>query len=137
MKLIKKIKKLLNKTFIKYGISSGICMIIDLSFFTLFTYIFKNKISSYIFISTLLARIISSLINSIINRSIVFKSNENKYLSTLKYFILVGVQLCVSAFLVNKLYLIININETIIKFFVDVFIFICNYFIQKKFIFKR
>lgn len=135
--MIKKIKELIKKyeTFIKYIIVAGLSFLIDIVLFTIFDNIFSfNK---KIIVATILARIVSSFINYLLNRDKVFKSNENKLKTIIKYYILVIIQMCVSAFLVDKLYELLNINATLIKVPVEFILFICNYLIQKLLIFKR
>lgn len=115
---------------VKYIFSSGSSFFIDMLLFSVFNYIFKN-----ILISTVLARIISSLYNYIVNSRLVFKSYTKS--SIIKYYCLVVIQMFISAFLVSTISsLLIKVNDTIIKFFVDVVIFIVNYFIQKEVVFK-
>ena len=127
------ISKLLKKytTFLKYIVVSILSFLIDITFFTLFNFLTKK-----IILSTILARIISSFINYLLNKNKVF--NENRSLNTIfKYYLLVIIQMLVSAFLVKYLYNVININPTIIKIPVEFTLFMCNYFIQKLLIFKR
>lgn len=125
--MLKKID--INKV-IKYLFSSGSSFVIDIMLFTLFNYLFKS-----ILIATVIARIISSLYNYLVNSRVVFKSYTKT--SIIKYYCLVVIQMFVSAFLVSAFSsLLVNVNDTIIKFFVDVFIFIVNYFIQKEVVFK-
>lgn len=116
---------------IKYVFSSGSSFVIDMIFFTIFNdFIFKN-----ILIATVIARIISSLYNYFVNSRLVFKSYNKS--SIFKYYSLVVIQMFISAFCVSILSNLLNdINDTIIKFFVDVVIFVVNYFIQKEVIFK-
>ena len=115
---------------IKYCFSAGSSLVIDLALFSLFNYIIKN-----VFISTIFARILSSLYNYFVNSRFVFKNYTKN--SIIKYYILVIIQMFVSATTTSILCKIItNINETIIKLFVDIAIFIVNYFIQKEVIFK-
>ena len=115
---------------IKYIFSSGTSFVIDLLLFSLFNYFIKD-----IIISTIIARILSSLYNYFLNSRLVFKSYTKS--SIYKYYILVIIQMFVSAFLVNGLSsLFSQVNDTIIKFFVDVVIFIVNYFIQREVVFK-
>ena len=133
MKIIKN-----NLTFIKYFISAGLSFAIDLLFFTIFEIFFKN-IKYHIYISTALARIISSFFNYLLNRNIVFDKKDGNIdkKSLTGYYLLVVIQLFVSATLVSILCSIIDINSTLVKIPVDVAIFIVNYFIQKKIIFKK
>lgn len=115
---------------IKYLFSSGSSFLIDLVLFTIFEFLFNN-----IVLATILARILSSLYNYYCNSRLVFKSYTKT--SIIKYYSLVIIQMLVSSFLVDYLSsVLIKINVTVIKFFVDVCIFIVNYFIQKGVIFK-
>ncbi len=124
-------KRLINKylTFIKYVFVAGLSFIIDITLFTIFNVLFKN-----IILATIIARIISSLINYILNKDHVFLSKERK--TIFKYYLLVIIQMLVSATLVNRVYSLITINPTIIKVPVELFLFLLNYFIQKYYIFK-
>lgn len=138
-----KIKEILNKykTFIKYIFSSGISFIIDITLFTIFSKVFKLVIGTYsIILGTILARIISSIINYSLNKNNVFKHNENKKIdinSFVKYIVLVVIQMFVSSFAVFTLYNITKINETLIKVPVECILFLVNYIIQKLFIFNN
>ena len=135
-KVVNLVKKY--SVFLKYVISAGISFILDLSLFTVFNILLKQSISDIsIIMATVLARIISSFINYLMNRNGVFKKNTNKIDTTtlVKYYILVVIQMFVSASLVLGLYKVTNINETLIKIPVDIIIFLVNYFIQKHFIF--
>lgn len=124
--------------FLKYIISAGISFVIDLTLFTLLNILLKNILSDLsIIIATILARIISSFINYLMNRNGVFKKNTKTIDKTtlIKYYILVVIQMCVSASLVFILYKLTNFNETLIKIPVEIVLFMINYFIQKKYIF--
>ena len=90
-----KLEKIIKKynTFIKYIGVAILSFLIDIALFTLFNFLLLNKI----IISTILARIISSFINFLLNHNQVFKSKENymnlliliqlllKYLSNFSY----------------------------------------------------
>lgn len=133
--MIDKIKSLLKKyeTFIKYIFVAGISFTIDIVFFNIFNIVFAKKI----IIATILARIISSFINYLLNRDKVFKSDENNRKTIIKYYILVVVQMLISAFVVDNLYEMLEVNATLIKVPVEFILFVCNYLIQKLLIFKR
>lgn len=83
---------------IKYIFSAGTSFLLDLLLFTGFVFIIGNNTTG-IFISTTLARIISSIYNYIINSRIVFKNKGIK--TIIGYYILVVIQLIVSATLVS------------------------------------
>ena len=128
-KIVEKNKKEIIRI-IKYTFSAGSSFVIDIGLFTLFNYLIKN-----ILVSTILARILSSLYNYFINSKYVFKSYSKS--SIIKYYMLVIIQMFVSGISVTILSkLLSSINDTIIKIFVDVIIFIVNYIVQKKVVFK-
>ena len=124
-------KILINRylTFIKYIFASALSFALDLTLFTIFNHLFKS-----IILGTISARVISSFINYLLNKDKVFQSSEKN--TIFKYYLLVVVQMLVSATLVDKLYSIVSINPTLIKIPVEGFLFLCNYFIQKYYIFK-
>ena len=132
------------KIFIKYIFSAGLSFFIDLLLFKIFSMvldIFIVKDISLI-LATIFARICSSICNYLINKNRVFnnKSSQRKiieYSTFIKYYILVFIQMIISGLGVTILYNIIKIDEIFIKVFVDIIIFIINYFIQKKFIFNK
>lgn len=121
------------KLFFKYLMSSGSSFLVDIILFSLFCLIFKNH-PDKVFISTIFARILSSLYNFMINSKLVFKKMNNNSLS--KYFILVFFQMFVSATIVNLLAHLSHLNVVIIKIVIDLIIFIINFIIQREWIFK-
>lgn len=133
--MIKKVSELIKKyeMFIKYIFVAGISFVIDIVFFSIFKFIFVGNI----IIATILARIISSFINYLLNKDKVFKSNEKSSKTIIKYYALVVIQMLVSAFAVDNLYKLLSINATLIKVPVEFILFVCNYLIQKILIFKR
>ncbi len=138
------IRKIINKffTFFKYIFSSGICYILDLSVFSILSYLLKNIPSlKYILISTICARIFSSFINFILNKNKVFnqdKTNKNDNINLiLNYYLLVIIQMFVSAISTEIVYKLTNYNLVLIKFIVDCIILVANYIIQKKYIFNN
>ena len=132
------------KLFFKYMISSASSFYIDIILFSNFLKILPNiqlakGIITAEVIATIIARIISSIFNFTINSKVVYKNSSKETL--LKYFILVIIQMLISAFSVSELVKIFMINstviKTIIKTIVDIIIFIINFIIQREFIFKK
>lgn len=126
------------KLFLKYIFSAVSSFVVDILLFTLFYNMLFGVINNKaILVSTVIARIISSLYNYFINAKLVFKKNSSKS-SIIKYYILVLIQMCVSAGLV---YLVDNVltflNVTIIKIIIDTIIFVVNFYIQREWIFKN
>ena len=119
------------KLFVKYIIASISSFIIDISLFKI-----GIGFGATIVQSTIIARIISSLFNYKINRNSVFKTYNKT--SLYKYYFLVVIQMFISAYtvkLLNSLY--IDKNVILIKIFVDIIIFMINYYIQREWVFKE
>lgn len=126
------------KLFMKYIISSLSSFILDIILYAAFASLLP-KISfgaiTEIVVATVIARIISASYNFIINSKMVFK-NKNKD-SIIKYFILCGIQMFISAFVVSELFKLLHVNSTLIKVIVDTIIFIINFVIQREWVFKK
>ena len=119
----------------KYLFSAGSSFLIDLTLFTIFNFIFSFLGNTSIIISTVIARILSSLYNYFVNSRYVF-CNYSKT-SIVKYYILVVIQMLISASSVYLISLVFNsINDTIIKGIIDIIIFVVNYIVQKMVVFK-
>ena len=130
--------KILN-SFIKYSAVSIISCIVDILLFKIFLSVFPFKIDkdNLIIVSTVFARIISSLVNYGLNKKVSFNSNKNISNTIIKYYILCIVQMFVSGFLVSRIYIFTGFSEVIIKLVVDTILFIVNYRIQRMFIFNE
>ena len=119
------------KMILSYLVSAGLSFGIDILLFTIFM-LFNNNI----ILNSYLARAISSVINYLLNKHLVFKSKEKTTKSAFGYFILVVVNITISGLLVSIINNNTGINATIIKIFIDSIIFISNYFLQKYIIFN-
>jgi len=125
------------KLFLKYIFSAISSFFIDILFFTLIYHILFGFINNYaILISTVAARIISSLYNYLVNSKLVFEQKNIKGKQFIKYYTLVVIQMCVSALSVYALNHVININVTFIKVIVDTAIFVINFYVQREWVFK-
>ena len=124
------------KLFIKYIISAISSFVLDILLFAIFMKVLPDNISHKIVVSTIIARVISSLYNYLINSKMVFKKSEKT--SIIKYFILVIVQMFASGFIVDALSKhVFTFNPTLIKVIVDSIIFIVNFFVQREWVFKN
>jgi len=115
----------------KFSLSSFVSFIIDYSLFTIFSFSIESIILCNIF-----ARIISSLCNYLMNKKIVFKSNNSIYKSLLSYYILAIVILSFNTILLHIFVDIFFINKYYSKIIVEGISYFFSYFIQKKIIFK-
>lgn len=124
------------KSFILYMCSSLLSFFVDIGFFSLFVYLFKSifNFERYILLSTVAARIISSLFNYTVNKNIVFKSKSGKN-TLIKYYVLCVIQMFISAKLVEIIYTATSIKETVIKIIVDTILFCISYQIQQRWVF--
>lgn len=132
--------KIFTNTALKYFFSAGFSFGLDLFLFTVFAFLLTNILDEEsIIIATIIARSISSLVNYYLNRNTVFNMSDSKFdkKTLIKYYILVLIQMFVSAQSVYFIHKIITINPTFIKIPVDVFLFVINYFIQKNYIFIK
>lgn len=118
------------KEIIKFSLSGIISFLIDYILFIVFKVVLNN-----ITIANVIARAISSTINYIINKNIVFKSNKNIAKSLLEYYGLVIFILLINTLLLNLLSIIIN--PILAKLIVEIIMFIISWLFQKIFIFKR
>lgn len=128
---------LIYAVFLKFVFSSMTSALVDILVFSLFINIFENiSPQFYIYISTILARVISSTVNFIINKKTVFGDKSRDKHTILRYYLLCVVQLSISAILVHAIFSILKINETIIKLIVDTILFFISFNIQREWVFK-
>lgn len=133
-------KKFLNKykTVFTYLLSSGLSFIVDIISFSIILYFIKDRFVDAILLSSYVARVISSVVNYIVNKKYVFKNEKKRnYKAFIEYFLLVIINITISGLLVTKVYNYIHLNATFIKVIIDSIIFIINYFLQKLVIFKK
>ena len=133
---------LIYKEFIKFSLIAVLSAIIDVGLFTIlyntFLLFFSNSISIKVIsaITNVIARLISGTFNFIMNKKFVFNCNGNTETQIIQYLLLFFIQMYASTFLVSWVSKC-TINITIAKMIIDVCIFFVNYFIEKRFIFKR
>lgn len=127
---------LIYRMFLAYSLSSVASFLLDIGAYALFIFLLNPWFeTTHVLIATVLARIISSLFNYMVNRRVVFDSRARRAMP--KYFGLVGLQMALSAGLVYVLFLLIRDGEVWIKVLVDSLLFVLSYYVQKKWIFKR
>ncbi len=122
---------------IKYGLSSASAFLTDIILFSVL-----NKLGCGVLLSTVVARLVSSVANFVLNKKVVFHSHGSVVKAILKYYALAIPIMLVSAFGVKGLCALLSVPDnsmiiTAVKIAVDVVLFVVNYNIQKKWIFKR
>lgn len=132
-----KIYSVLGKRFGKYIFSSFSSSIIDFVIFGIMCSMLRHDIDSYIAVSTVAARCISSIYNYLLNYKFVFISHTDVKLSGIKYFALVIIQMILSALLVTGAAVIMPVvPEVALKMIVDTFLFFVSYKIQQRYVFR-
>lgn len=133
------------KIILKYSLSAGASAIIDLLLFYIALHIFElfgisttENAQLTVVLSTVIARVVSSLFNYSVNRKVVFRSSSRN--SFIKYYILCVAQMCVSAALVaglSSLGVTGKIGKLLIKLVVDTCLFFLSFGIQREWVFKE
>lgn len=132
------------KVFIKFLLSSFSSFLIDILMFWLWGYLLRPLIpedvtiygiSVLILARTVLARLISSIYNFMMNKTQVFKSRSKSPMTAVRYYLLAVVQLTVSALLVNYALLFIPYS-TVRKVIIDTLLFALSFVIQREWVFK-
>lgn len=128
----------------KFMTSSLCSFFVDIVLFTVINVLLaKISVDAEIrlFSATVGARMVSSLVNYTMNKSVVFQSRESVGSSLLKYYILCICQMALSYGLVYLFAEMLfhgngSLLETLIKFVVDMGLFFISFRIQKKWVFK-
>ncbi len=154
-KIYKIIFKYSLKNFFMFLISSGLSFLIDLGLLTLFNWLFlktsmkdvtlteKLTGAAFVtFIAKVCARIFSSLFNYLVNRKVVFKSDDKGSIG--RYYILAACILLISASLITLLTSLFpnalseaSIGKSLISGCIDIVLFFASYKIQKNWVFKK
>ena len=132
------IYKVIFASFLRFSCSSLFCALLDWGLFCLllaFVFGFLEK-SAGIWAATATARVLSSLCNYDLNRTVVFRSTANPRRSLLRYFILVVCQMACSAALVAGLHALTGFAPWALKLVVDVVLFFLSYRIQQRWVFR-
>lgn len=126
---------------LKFLLSSIASFVIDIAIFTVLNFLLAGKFeeSVSLLISTVGARVISSLFNYTINRKAVFGSKSSVKKTMAKYYMLCVCQMMVSYGLVWALTTLFSAGtamQSVIKFLVDCSLFVISFPIQRGWVFK-
>lgn len=124
--------------FLRFACSSIGSAVIDLCLFQIFCLLFaglSDKIA--ILLATILARVISSVCNYLINRTLVFQSDADTLQSGSSYAILTIAKTAASAWIVSALYQAFGEPKLVWKIIADVTLFFVNFLCQKLLIFAK
>ena len=120
------------KEIIKFSLSSILSFLIDYLLFTIFFFAFGA-----ITLSNVLARVISSSFNYVINRKHVFHSDKNFYQSAILYFLLAILILILNTVILNIFVYKLFVNQFVAKIITEILLFIFSWFVQKRIVFKK
>lgn len=122
----------------KFFLSSCISFIVDISVFSVIIYLFfkGNDTTADVFIASVIARVISSAVNFVLNYKTVFKSDENLKVAIVKYYGFAIILMLISSFTTSFFGEMTQL-PVITKIIVDAILFMCSYWIQKYYIFNR
>lgn len=133
-----RIYKIFGKIFAKFLFTSLSSAVIDLLLFHIFCKMFTGffETAAYVIAATVVARIISSTYNYLMNYRFVFDSNKSHTTSFPKYVVLAIIQMSLSAGIVTLLvWLMPHTPELVFKIPVDIILFLLSYYIQRRFIY--
>lgn len=123
---------------IKFSASSLISFLIDFIALFVFRAVFSYlSPANALLVAVICARIISSFCNFMMNKKLVFKSNEHFGIAILKYYLLVIGILAANYVLLYFMNIFVGIPLWIAKLITELFLFIASYRIQKTFVFKH
>jgi dolichol-phosphate mannosyltransferase len=124
--------------FLRFVCSSLLCAVADVLLFTLFlhTLFAGSDPDVAVLWATVLARVLSSILNFAINRRVVFRSERSVASTLWRYYALCVCQMLASALLVMALN-VLPIAEPLIKCVVDGVLFLVSYRIQRRFVFGK
>ena len=130
------------RSFAAFAASSVTCFLLDNGLFTLLNAVVLSQMADggRELAATAGARVVSSVVNFLMNRNLVFRSRSDAGRSAGRYFMLAVVQCGISAllvYLINGLLHVPKATETLIKLPVDILLFLVSYSIQKKWVFKE
>ncbi|MDD3214866.1 MAG: bifunctional glycosyltransferase family 2/GtrA family protein [Eubacteriales bacterium] len=86
-------------------------------------------------LAAVLARIVSSTVNFLLNRSYVFDSRQHIGVSFWRYAVTVVVIVCLSAWLTSSLHTWFGWNDNLVKIPVDILLFFLSYYVQRRWVF--
>lgn len=119
---------------LRFAASSLVCFLIDYTFYFLLGSIWMLPIP----VAYVSARAVSSVVNFMLNRNIVFRQSGQKgmFCSTLKYFALVVVIAALGS-LGTWLITVWGVPRMLSKILIDIVLFFFSYSVQREFVFKK
>ncbi len=124
-------------TFLKYALASGSSFFIDYGIYSLLILLLGFlPLAPKIWTAVASARILSSLYNYALNKTVVFQTKQDAKKTLERYYMLCIIQLCCSAQLVWLVCTYAHISAVFAKLLVDSVLFVASYYIQKNWVFQ-
>ena len=138
-----RIYKLILAHFFRYTLSSVASALLDEGLFALLSILLQSVLSGFMLtaIPTIGARVISSLFNFFVNKSLVFRSQERTGKALLRYYALAAPILILQATLTHGVFLLLGIGQSqvflraLIYAVVMAFLFIVSFSVQQRWVF--
>lgn len=122
--------------FLRYLTASFSSFVVDILLFSGGIGLLKKAFPDfYIVLSTIAARILSSVYNFLVNKKGVFHNKEKIGTTAVRYYFLAGMQMLFSAMAVWGLHCLLPVQETLIKVVVDSILFLISFQIQREWVF--
>ena len=120
------------KLLIRFATSSLTATAADYLIFTLMHFLVPNQLIG----SVVIARGISSYINFIINKRIVFKSKFSTRKAAVRYYALVGLILLMNYGLITLLSKVFGLNVFLAKLIADSLLYVISFYFQREFVYR-
>lgn len=138
-----RIYKLILKHFFRYTASSLTSAVVDTAGFSLLSWALSGLLDGLTLTgaATVIARIVSSLLNFFMNKKLVFRTNTSTGKAMLRYYMLAIPQMIAQALLTQGVYRLFSISEsahvlrTVIYAVVMTVLFVLSYMIQQRWVF--
>lgn len=133
-----RIYRVMLASFFRFACSGLISFVVDQGIFALFQKVILAGLSAAISIpaATFIARVVSSLLNFLLNRSFVFEADKAGKAAVVRYYILCAAQMAVSAACVTVLHGVTLGDTSFLKLLVDMALFFFSYRIQQAWVFR-
>lgn len=128
-----RIYKLLFAQFLRYAGSSAVATGLDYLVAILLRWVFPASVA----IPSYTARAVSSLVNFLMNKNLVFKNEKGNRYALIKYYLLVAVVIFLSVQITRLFTNVLGLPYLLGKIIADVIMFFVNYKVQGRFVFRK
>ncbi len=133
-----RILALLGRSVVQYAGAAALSVVIDVAVYAVMVklLLLAVPLAERIFLSTVTARILSSVANYLCNRRLPYVQNKKLLPTMLKYYVLWFFQLMSSFFLTWLLSQFVLLDDLAAKLLVDIFLAVISYQIQLRWVFR-